>query len=126
VQYLLLIHSDPAAWESLPAAQEKEILERYGATFQAMQEAGILRAAHRLHAPSSATTVRKRGGELLTTDGPFAELKEQLGGFFLIDVPDLDAAIHWAGRLPASEYGSIEVRPIWTPAAGPGCESTAT
>jgi hypothetical protein len=114
VQYLLLIHSDEAAWNRLPADQVAEILGRYGATYRAMQEAGVIRAAHRLHSPASATTVRKRGGELLTTDGPIAELKEQLGGFFLIEVPDLDEAIRWAARLPASEYGAVEIRPIRT------------
>lgn len=114
MQYLLLIHSDPAAWDRLSPARVEEIMGRYGATNRAMQESGVLLAAHRLHAPSSATTVRLRGGELLTTDGPFAELKEQLGGFFLIEVPDLDEAIRWAARIPASEYGSVEVRPVMT------------
>jgi len=114
MQYLLLIHSDEAAWERLSPAQIEGIMGRYGETHRAMQEAGVIRAAHRLQSPTSATTVRKRGGELLTTDGPFAELKEQLGGFFLIEVPDLDEAIRWAARIPASEYGAVEVRPIRT------------
>jgi len=62
--------------------------------------------------PDTATTVRVRDGERITTDGPFAETKEILGGFYLIDVPDLDAAIEWAAKIPASPYGSIEVRPV--------------
>ena len=113
MQYLLLIHSDEEKWASQPPEHVEAVLARYGETYQAMQEAGIIVDAQRLTPASSATTVRVRNGELMTTDGPFAELKEQLGGFFIIEVPDLDEAIRWAARIPGSEYGGIEVRPVW-------------
>ena len=114
MQYLLLIHSDEEKWGSLAAEEVQAVLARYGEVVQSMQEAGILVDAHRLHPASDATTVRVRDGERMITDGPFAELKEQLGGFFLIEAPDLDAAIGWASKIPGAEYGAIEVRPIWT------------
>ena len=112
MQYLLLIHSDPAAWDRLSPARVEEIMGRYGATNRAMQEAGVIVAAHRLHAPSSATTVRVRGGELLTTDGPFAETREQLGGYFLVEASDLDQAIAIAARIPGARKGTVEIRPL--------------
>jgi hypothetical protein len=77
-----------------------------------MQAAGVLRGGAELKPTHSATTVRVRNGKTLTTDGPFAETKEQLGGFYLIDVPHLDDAVHWAARCPLAAGGSIEVRPL--------------
>jgi hypothetical protein len=114
MQYLLLIHSDQKKWDELPPEEVQQVLQRYGETYQAMQEAGVIVSAQRLHSPDSATTLRVRNGDLMTTDGPFAELKEQLGGFFLIEAPDLDEAIRWAARIPGAEYGAIEVRPIFS------------
>jgi hypothetical protein len=77
-----------------------------------MTEAGVLVGGEALEPISAATTVRVRGGERMITDGPFAETKEQLGGFYLVDCADLDEAIEWAARIPSGEFGSIEVRPI--------------
>ena len=78
-----------------------------------MTERGVHVAGHRLRPVSSATTVRVRGEQALVTDGPFAETKEQFGGYFLIDVESLDEALDWARRVPAAEYGCVEVRPVW-------------
>ena len=75
-------------------------------------KAGVMRAGSELKPASTATTVRLRGGKVLTTDGPFAETKEQLGGYYRIDVPNLDAAVKWAGKCPGAKVGSIEVRPL--------------
>jgi hypothetical protein len=78
-----------------------------------MAERGVLQGGERLRPTGDATTVRVRNGEVLSTDGPFAETKEQLGGYFLVDCKDLDEAVEVAGKLPGARYGSIEVRPIW-------------
>ncbi|MGF1477286.1 MAG: YciI family protein [Geminicoccaceae bacterium] len=80
---------------------------------KAMQEAGIMKSGEALEAPDTATTVRLRNGTRQVQDGPFADAKEQMGGFFIIDVPDLDAALDWAAKCPAAETGAVEVRPIW-------------
>jgi hypothetical protein len=78
-----------------------------------MQQAGVLLATQRLRPTSEATSVRVRSGKNEVLNGPYAETREQLGGFMLIDVPDLDAALSWAARCPSSAFGTIEVRPIW-------------
>ena len=92
----------------------KEMMTSFQAYTSEMVGAGILRGGERLKPAATATTVRTRGGKLATTDGPFAETKEQLGGFYIIDVPDLDAAIKWAGKCPGAALGSVEVRPVWS------------
>jgi hypothetical protein len=81
---------------------------------EAMRKAGVLVGSNRLRPTSEATTVRAPGGRKSVLDGPFAETKEQLGGYYLIEVPDLDAALSWAVRCPGAQHGAIEVRPIWT------------
>jgi hypothetical protein len=80
---------------------------------EAMQKAGVFVANHGLHPTSAATTVRASGGKASVQDGPFAESKEQLAGYYLIEVPDLDAALSWAKRCPGAAYGAVEVRPVW-------------
>ncbi len=119
MQYMILIYGDEknfAMMANNPQAQQQmyAAFTRYGAD---MREAGVLRGGAELKPTSTATTVRVRGGKTLTTDGPFAETKEQLGGYYLIDVPDLDQAVHWASRCPAANGGSIEVRPMGVTAA---------
>ena len=79
---------------------------------QDLQDAGVMRAGEALQGADTATTVRVRDGQRLTSDGPFAETKEVLGGYYVIDVPDLDAALAWAERIPSVGYGSVEVRPV--------------
>ena len=85
----------------------------YGAYTQAMKEAGVHRGGERLHPSSNATVVRAQNGKTSVLNGPYAEIKEQLGGFYLIEAADLDAAIGWAARCPGAQFGAIEVRPIW-------------
>ena len=113
MQYMILIYGDEKNFAMMagnPEAQKQmyAAFTRYGAD---MREAGVLRGGAELKPTHSATTVRVKDGKTLTTDGPFAETKEQLGGYYLIDVPDLDQAVKWAARCPAAQGGSIEVRP---------------
>ena len=114
MQYLILIYGDEKNFAMMAndAEAQKQMyaaFTRYGAD---MREAGVLRGGAELKPTHSATTVRVKNGKTVTTDGPFAETKEQLGGYYLIDVKNLDEAVHWAARCPAANGGSIEVRPI--------------
>ena len=99
-------------------AADKATVERispaYAAYTEAMQKAGVMVGGDRLRPTSSATTVRIADGKTQVLDGPYAETKEQLGGYYIIDVPDLDAAISWAARCPGASHGAVEVRPIWS------------
>jgi hypothetical protein len=112
VLYMLLIYGDPA--EAPPEARSDEQLQRWFRYTQELQESGAMKAGDALQTIDTATTVRVRNEETLLTDGPFAETKEILGGYYLIDVPDLDAAIAWAAKMPNIAYGSVEVRPVMT------------
>ena len=85
----------------------------YSAFTEALKKAGALMGVNRLQASSAATTVRVANGKSQVLDGPYADSKEQLGGYYVIDVPDLDAAISWAARCPAASHGIVEVRPLW-------------
>jgi hypothetical protein len=109
VQYLLLIYSD----ENRDAEADEDVLRRYGAFTQEVRDSGKLVTADRLQPTTTATTVRIRNGETLVTDGPFAETKEQLGGFYLLECENIDEALEYAAKIPAAESGSIEVRPVW-------------
>lgn len=111
--FFLLIHADEAYHAGLAPEDDFEVIARYVRLREEMTAAGVHVAGHRLRPVSTATTVRVREGQPLVTDGPFAETKEQFGGYFLIDVESLDEALQWARRIPAAEYGSIEVRPVW-------------
>ena len=113
MQYLLLIHNDEKAMQTATQEETGSILAAYGAYMKAMTDAGVSKGGMRLRPTSTATTVRVKSGKTQALNGPYAEVKEQLGGFYLIDAPDLDAAISWASRCPAAEHGAIEVRPIW-------------
>ena len=113
MQYLLLIHSDEKAMQTASPEHNGAVLAAYGAYMKAMGDAGVSKGGQRLHPTSTATTVRVKDGKTQALNGPYAEIKEQLGGYFLIDAPDLDAAISWAARCPAAQHGAIEVRPIW-------------
>jgi hypothetical protein len=108
MRYLLMI-----AGEETRAPSDPAVLEAYGAWTKEAAERGILLGGERLRPTADATTVRVRHGETLTTDGPFAETKEQLGGYFLVDCKDLDDAVMAASKLPGATTGSVEVRPIW-------------
>lgn len=113
MRYLLLIHEDESRFETLSEQEAGEFLGEYGKYSAELEAAGAFQASERLRPIATATTVRVRNGETLTTDGPFAETKEQLGGFYMIDAKDLDEALAWAAKIPSARYGSIEVRPIW-------------
>ena len=109
---MLLIYGDPS--EAPPEAQSQEQLQRWFDYTQELERAGAMKAGDALQMPDTATTVRVRNGETLLTDGPFAETKEILGGYYLIDVEDLDTALGWAAKMPNIQYGSVEVRPVMT------------
>ena len=113
MQYLLLIHSDEKALQAATEEETGSILAAYGAYMKAMADAGVSKGGQRLRPTSTATTVRVQNGKTQVLNGPYAEVKEQLGGYFLIDAPDLDQAISWAARCPAAQHGAVEVRPIW-------------
>ncbi len=110
MRYLLLIYGDEGR-ETTPEEQGK-ILQAYGAFTQDLQERGLMRAGEALEGVSTARTLRVRNGERIVSDGPFAETKEQLGGFYAIECDSLDEAIETAARIPTAEHGSIEIRPI--------------
>ena len=112
MKYALLIYYDEAASADATPEDQAQTFNDYAAFTNEINEAGINLGGEALVGTESATTVRVRNDETLTTDGPFAETKEALAGFYLIDVPDLDEAIAVAARLPGSWYGSVEARPI--------------
>jgi hypothetical protein len=114
MQYMLLIYSDPAEWDSWSEAERGEIFSAYGTFTAELQASGKHVAGDALQGTDTATSVRVRDGETLTTDGPFAETKEILGGYYLIDVDTLDEALEWAAKLPGSWHGTVEVRPLVT------------
>ena len=113
MQYLLLLHTDEKAMQAASPEQTGTVLAAYGAYMKAMADAGVNKGGQRLRPTSNATTVRVKDGKTQVLNGPYAEVKEQLGGYFLIDAPDLDAAISWAARCPSAQHGAVEVRPIW-------------
>ena len=113
MEYTLLIYADQAAFETVSPAQMKETQAAYHAYTEALQEAGVLRGANRLRPTQTATTVRLRSGKTEVLNGPYAETREQLGGYYLVDVADLDAALAWAARCPGAGHGIVEVRPVW-------------
>jgi hypothetical protein len=113
MRYALLICVDEKWFATQSEAAMNDVLAEYGTWMQEMTERGVLQGGERLRPTSDATTVRVRNGEVLTADGPFAETKEQVGGYFLVDAKDLDDAIEMASRIPAARHGTIEVRPIW-------------
>ena len=113
MQYLLMIYQNEVDYARIDAATSKKMLEEYGVFTQGIIQSGNFKAGDRLQPTTTATTVRVRDGKTLTTDGPFAETREQLGGYYLVEAKDLDAAIAMAAKIPGARYGSIEVRPIW-------------
>jgi hypothetical protein len=113
MEYMLMVYSDQSGWAQLSPAQQAEGIAAYGAYHQALVKAGVLKGSNRLRPTSTATTVRLQSGKTQVLDGPYAETREQLGGYFLIDVPDLDTALSWAARCPGAAHGVMEVRPIW-------------
>ncbi|MGD0105583.1 MAG: YciI family protein [Rhodopila sp.] len=113
MKYLLLIYGNEAAMASASEADKGRMTAAYDAYTEAMIQAGVLVGGDRLRPSSSATTVRSLDGKTQVLDGPYAETKEQLGGYYLIEAPDLDAALSWAERCPGATCGALEVRPVW-------------
>ncbi|MDB5516702.1 MAG: hypothetical protein JWQ17_3460 [Tardiphaga sp.] len=112
MQYLLLIYRNEADLVKMDAAARQEMTTEYGAFTQSIIQSGHFKAGDGLQPTTTATTVRVRDGKTLTTDGPFAETREQLGGYYLVEAKDLDAALAIAARIPGATTGSIEVRPV--------------
>ena len=117
MQFMLLIHDDPARFGAMSEDERGRLYQEYGAFTQELREAGAMAGGDQLQPASTATTVRVRDGEQLVTDGPFAETKEQLSGFYIVDVETLDEALEWAAKIPSARLGTIEVRPIVSVAA---------
>ncbi len=113
MRYLLLIAGDESQMRKATPEQGEAMTNEYAEFGKAMAERGVLQGGERLRPVSDATTVRVRNGEVLASDGPFAETKEQLGGYYVVDCKDLDEAIEVASKIPGARTGSIEVRPIW-------------
>ena len=113
MQYLLMIYQNEAEYAKNDAATTQRMLGEYQAFTQSIIQSGNFKAGDRLQPTATATTVRVRDGKTLTTDGPFAETREQLAGYYMVDAKDLDSAIAIAARIPSARIGSIEVRPIW-------------
>jgi hypothetical protein len=112
MKYALTIYGDESAAESASPEEMQGVSQAYGALTQEMQDKGVYVAGEGLYPTPTATTVRVRGDERNVTDGPFAETKEQLGGFYVLDCKDLDEAIEWAAKIPGAQRGSVEVRPV--------------
>ncbi len=112
MKYMLLIYGDEGWFQRASKEQMAQRVGAYLAYGEAMRKAGIVVSADRLQPSTSATTVRLVDGKTKVLNGPYAETKEQLGGYFMIDVPDLDAALSWAARCPGADGGVLEVRPI--------------
>jgi hypothetical protein len=120
MQYMLLIYNDENVWARIPDEERNGIIGEYFALTSAMKERGAWQAGAPLQPTITATTVRVRDGENVMTDGPFAETKEQLGGYYLVEADSVDEALEWAARIPSARYGAIEVRPVMeVPAEAP-------
>jgi hypothetical protein len=118
VKYLALIYGDATRWETFSAEERTAVYALYTAFAGEAQEAGVLLGGAELAPTRDATTVRVRDAETLVTDGPYAEIKEALGGYFLLECPSMDDALDWAARIPGAEHGAIEVRPVYVEPEG--------
>jgi hypothetical protein len=123
MQYLLMVYVNEEGFQKLSKAEQDAGVAAYTAYFQALKNSGTIVGLNRLQPSSAATTLRITDGKTQVLDGPYADSKEQLGGYFLLDVPDLDAALSWAARCPGASHGAIEIRPIWEMRPGGICEA---
>jgi hypothetical protein len=112
VKVMALIYGDQSRWDELSADEREAVYDRYRAFADEARAAGVMAGGEELASPRDATTVRVRSDETLVTDGPYAEVKEALGGVFILDVPTMDQAIEYAAKIPGAEHGAVEVRPI--------------
>jgi len=113
MRYMCLIYADEAGMPAQGSPEVETLMGEYYAYSEAVNKSGVFKGGDALLPTATATTVRVRDGKTMTTDGPFAETKEQLGGFYILDCKDLDEAIAWAAKIPDARRGSIEVRPLW-------------
>jgi hypothetical protein len=113
MQYLLLIYNNEVEYAARPQAEVAQTMAEYGTFTQGIVQSGNFKGGERLRPVANATTVRVRNGKTMTTDGPFAETREQLGGYYMIEAKNLDEANAIAAKIPGARYGSVEVRPIW-------------
>lgn len=122
MQYLLLLYAEEAGFMRMTPEQQQQGMAAYTAYTEALSKANALKGSNRLKPIGTATTVRVVDGKTQVLDGPYPDTKEQLGGYYLIDAPDLDAALSWAARCPGAGHGIVEVRPIWdmSPSASAG------
>jgi hypothetical protein len=112
MKFLALIYADESSWTNATPEQIGATMAAHGAFGEAAGKAGVMAGGEGLEPTAAATTVRVRDGERLLTDGPYAETKEQIGGFYLLECKDLDEALEWAAQIPEAEFGAIEVRPV--------------
>lgn len=112
MKYLLLIYGEEGRWEKVSDKDRDAITQEYAQFSRDIAASGHYKGGNELHSTSKATSVRVRDGKRLVTDGPFAETKEALGGYYLVEATDLDEAIALAARIPSARWGTIEVRPI--------------
>ncbi len=113
MEYLMMLYVDEAQWPKMSQSEREQGYAAYMAYGEALKAAGAMKGSNRLQPTATATTVRNTNGKTQVLDGPYVDSKEQLGGYFLIDVPDLDSALSWAARCPGASHGVVEVRPIW-------------
>lgn len=113
MQYMLLIQASEAGFAKLPPDHMAQAMAAYGAYTEAIKKSGVVISSERLRPSADTTVVRVANGKTQVLNGPYAESQEQLGGYYLIDVPSLDEAIAWAARCPGASHGAIEIRPIW-------------
>lgn len=113
MQYMLMIYGSEAGAQAVTPEQSAQMMAAYGAYSEALVKAGAMRGGDRLHPSANATTVRVANGKTEVLNGPYADTREQLGGYYLIEAADLDAALAWAARCPGASHGTIEVRPVW-------------
>jgi hypothetical protein len=112
MEFLALIHADEAVWDRMADDEREAAYEQYGEFTQAVRAAGVFVSGNELGPTASATTVRVRDGRQVVTDGPYAEVKEALGGYYILDCGSFDEALDWAARIPAASHGAVEVRPV--------------
>ena len=112
MRYLLLIYTQESAEIEATPEEQEAIMSAYFAFSNEVREAGVMVGGEALQPTTTATTVREREGKVLTSDGPFAETREQLGGYYMLECPNLDEAIAWAAKIPGAKNGSIEIRPV--------------
>lgn len=113
MRYMLLIHQDESAFRNVSPSDMSAMSSDFAAYNEAMKKAGVLLTGDRLQPTNTAASVRVADGKTEVLDGPYADTKEQFGGFYVIETPDLDQAVAWAARCPAAQNGTVEVRPIW-------------